>query len=479
MGKSRKRQRLDSGKPKPAPSPLEPDLDAAGDADDDGMIGGLLLPDELQITIDTLELLVAHPALLKHRALRPLKPALWAAHAAHASQSGLSAWNDAGPTARVSAALADGRWTDARALLAEMQVRRQAPKLGALQRWVRECDAAAARDGAVVWAVLDAILRTTAGAAAPTSASAEAVPMERAADWVTRAPTGLNLWDELQSGTLVPDRAALAAPFLPLLVTPGPERRPPNHFASTVFYAPECPLVLAPDGVPAVRRLEHPVVPGAFMLHDVLAPAEARAFVAAAEAVGLERDLPASGTAVGQTSVLADNLVWLADSAYLSVLFARVREHLPAHVGGGALAGLNARFRLYRYRPGNHYRPHIDGAWPASALGTDASGAPCYVYDSDPALYSRLTFLLYLNGPSVRPPGAGKETGGGANARVDGFPGGATTFFLPADGRAGLVAHPVLPVMGAAMVFPHGTPPSSRGFFLFFFRTLTRAHGRR
>jgi hypothetical protein len=443
MGKSRKRQRLDSGKPQPAlPSPpLEPDLGA-----DSELLGGLLLPEELQITIDTLQTLAAHPALLKDRALRELKSALWAAHAVLADGGA----GGGSPTARVSVALADGRWADARALLAEMRVRGQRPKLGALQRWVRECDAAAAAEGAVVWAVLDDILRTTAGTG---STSAEAIPMERTDDWVTRAPTGMDLWAEHQAGQLTPNKAGLAAPFLPLQVTPGSERRPPNQFASTVFYSPSNPLALTAMPPAPVTRHDHPAVPGAFVLHDVLAPAEARALVAAAEAVGLERDVPAGGSAVQLGSILADNLVWLADRPFLDTLFARVAPHLPPRAGGGALAGINARFRIYRYLPGNHYRPHIDGAWPASALGTGADGKPCYVYDSDPALYSRLTFLLYLNGLFLRLTPSPRLL---TRRCADGFPGGATTFFLPHEGKPGLVAHPVRPVMGSAMVFPHG-----------------------
>jgi len=48
--------------------------------------------------------------------------------------------------------------------LEEMRVRGQVPKLGALQRWVRDCDAASAKSGAfgdpVVLRLLDSILRT-------------------------------------------------------------------------------------------------------------------------------------------------------------------------------------------------------------------------------------------------------------------------------------------------------------------------------
>lgn len=386
MGKSRKRQRVEAKAKLLTATAVDSIVNTPDE--DGGLIGGLILPDELQITIDTLTTLADNPQAFKDRGLRELKSALWAAYTAANGGGGSS------PTSRVSSALADGRWADAKSALADMRVRGIRPKLGALQRWVRECDAAAAREGAVVWAVLDDILRTTAGDA---SVRAEAGSITRVPEWVTRPPTGVNVWEDLADGRLIPDRGATSAPFLPLQVTPGPQRRPPNQFASTVFYSPSNPLPLDPSYL-SVTRLDHPSVPGAFILHNVLTVPEARAMVAAAEAVGLERDVPASGSATQLASVLADNLVWLADRPFLDTLFARVRAHLPPRMDGGDVAGVNARFRIYRYKPGNHYRPHIDGAWPASALGADEDGKPCYVYDSDPALYSRLTFLLYLNG---------------------------------------------------------------------------------
>lgn len=48
--------------------------------------------------------------------------------------------------------------------LEEMRTKGQVPKLGALQRWVRDCDAASAKNGEfgdpVVLRVLDSMLRT-------------------------------------------------------------------------------------------------------------------------------------------------------------------------------------------------------------------------------------------------------------------------------------------------------------------------------
>lgn len=60
-------------------------------------------------------------------------------------------------------------------------------KLGTLQRWVRECDAASKKDGEVVWEVLEAILRATEDnevGASVISSSGDVV--RRTDDWAVR-----------------------------------------------------------------------------------------------------------------------------------------------------------------------------------------------------------------------------------------------------------------------------------------------------
>jgi len=52
--------------------------------------------------------------------------------------------------------------------------------------------------------------------------------------------------------------------------------------------------------------------------------------------------------ATGSKSVLAHALVWLADAALCDRLFQRCAHLLPPSLGGGVLAGLNARWRVYR-----------------------------------------------------------------------------------------------------------------------------------
>jgi hypothetical protein len=82
--------------------------------------------------------------------------------------------------------------------------------------------------------------------------------------------------------------------------------------------------------------------------------------------------------------------------------------------------------------------------WPSSAsspVSADGLTPATYIYDSDPTLYSRYTFLLYLN---------------------DSFTNGCTTFFLPDPNRDGVLdARSVKPRAGSALVFPHGAAKGS------------------
>ena len=208
MAKSsaRKRQRLESGKAKPIVSVLpSPPLEACDD-DTSDLIGGLILPEELQITIETLQTLATHPHVLKSKAFRQLKTAVWDLQTSYANTAGSG--NGASLVSKTSLALADGRYTDAMVYLAEMRLRGQRPKLGALQRWVRECDAASRKDGEVVWEVLEAILRTTeddveANKAWAKTKRARGDVVARTDDWLTAPPTGFDLWKELQAGALI------------------------------------------------------------------------------------------------------------------------------------------------------------------------------------------------------------------------------------------------------------------------------------
>lgn len=48
------------------------------------------------------------------------------------------------------------------------------------------------------------------------------------------------------------------------------------------------------------------------------------------------------------------------DPSMTAELFARLRAHLPTHMGPLTLVGLNDRLRFYRYRAGQRFDPHMD-----------------------------------------------------------------------------------------------------------------------
>ncbi|KIJ96923.1 hypothetical protein K443DRAFT_270604 [Laccaria amethystina LaAM-08-1] len=444
MAKGSKKRKQGPEKSQPILKKLKRDVvPTTVEVDPPNMIGNLLFLDELETTTETLTLLAQNPSLIGLKALKPFKTAVhdyWrVAHETTNTGSSL--------TSRISSALVDQRHVDALVLLAEMVIREQMPKLGALQRWVRECDAVltpsmSQKDESRVWQVLDAILRTTQPEMIATNQEEGGVLKEgirlRWYEPFTVKPLPGCEGGSINSDTIA-EKAALV--LKPLQTTPGPERRPPNKHPAVIFYSPPhtFPLLPPSERTRQPQRHELPGVPGAFIINDVFESSECESLVKAAEKVGLLPDEPIAGSAVQLASVLAHNLIWLADTEFIGTFYNRIVNLLPQTIHGGAVKGTNARFRLYRYRPGALYRPHIDGAWPASALNATTS-PPSYVYDSDLTVYSRLTLLIYLN---------------------DDFEGGCTTFFLPSSTQGILEARPVKPRTGTVCVFPHGAARGS------------------
>ncbi|KAF9548285.1 hypothetical protein CPC08DRAFT_823525 [Agrocybe pediades] len=414
------------------------------DDGDSDMVGGVVFRDELDTTTDTLLLLARNPSLIGLKALKPFKTAVhdyW--RVAHeTSNTGHSL------TSRISSALVDQRHVDALVFLAEMAIREQVPKLGALQRWVRECDAVLTPQMSQdeenrVWQVLDAILRTTQPEMITQANSSDEGVVKPGSRLRWYPPFTVDAGPSTREANLNAETISEAAVAVlkPLQITPGPDRRPPNKHPAIIYFSPPNTFPLLPSNERLRQPVRHelPGVPGAFIINDALEVAECQSLVKAAEAVGLIPDEPVAGSAAQLSSVLAHNLIWLADTTFITTLYERIVHLLPQTVHGGAVKGINSRFRLYRYRPGALYRPHIDGAWPSSALDS-TTNPPSYVYDSDPTVYSRLTFLIYLN---------------------DDFEGGCTTFFLPSSTQGILEARPVRPRTGTVCVFPHGAAKGS------------------
>lgn len=353
-------------------------------------------------------------------------------------------------TSRISGALVDGKYTEARILLAEMRIRGEQPKLGALCRWVRDLDIISglstkpSGDGHITvkrsaedldrLAVVDAILRVVG----PTDSNIRALPNHSdpiavQEVWNLRSSTNREeVYASVLDKTLLQSQSATLGDSLRIIeTTEGVDRKPPNHHPAILYTSTPDAVPLASQG-PFISFQPHPVVPGLGLALNVLSPSECKAIIAVGETVNFIPDAPLRED--GDISILAHNFYWVVDTAFHDALWSRISPYVPASVGGRKARGINRRFRVYRYVPGAEYRCHIDGAWPPSGILPDDT----YVYDASPAgkkQSSLFTFLVYLN---------------------DEFEGGETTFFVPAAKEGTLNAYPVKPVMGAVAIFPHG-----------------------
>lgn len=180
-----------------------------------------------------------------------------------------------------------------------------------------------------------------------------------------------------------------------------------------------------------VCRDEVEGVKGAILLSNVLSSTECEQLIRCAEMLGYYDDAVEG----------IEALVWIADKSFLQPIFERCKNMLPQQaVNGKKVAGINPRLRFFRYQKGAVYRPHIDGSWTANG---DAALTSHDVNE----VHSYFTFLFYLN---------------------DDFDGGGTTFFVApsADGgitshSTAIVAHTVQPIQGSVLCFPHGVVEGS------------------
>ncbi|GAA5901602.1 uncharacterized protein JCM6883_000274 [Sporobolomyces salmoneus] len=431
-GQARKRRRAEIARVEPTVSGDLDNSDGTEPSSTDFM-KGLISPGELATAARVLETLSKHPeALIKDQRqhLKQLKTAVWDFQRQAATVSGTGS----SLTSRISEALSSGRHTDALVLLSELRIRKLPLPLGSLNRWVRECDAASRSDGsfgdAQVLRVLDSILRCTYDVDELLQP-----PVVKKDEWVHRELSGLNVWKEIQEGSLPKpeEKEVLTQRFRLLHTTPGPQRLPPNQYPALLFHSHHDAIPLS--SIPSIVSASVPVpgVDGAMMLTDVLSQTECREILSSAESVGFHPDQPIADRSA---SVLAHNLYWLADEGFLEKFVKRFLHLVPQEIHGGKVKGINPRFRVYRYVPGAIYRPHIDGAWPRSGIDPKTGE---YLYDSSPPdapEWSRLTLLIYLN---------------------DGFEGGCTTFFVPSGTVGTMDAFPVKPIAGCALAFPHGS----------------------
>eukprot|EP00164_Ancoracysta_twista_P005161 GFYU01007039.1.p1 GENE.GFYU01007039.1~~GFYU01007039.1.p1 ORF type:complete len:483 (+),score=110.42 GFYU01007039.1:98-1546(+) len=391
---------------------------------------------ELSVTTSTLMQLVRSPALLKTKKFKVLRKVLFDLGVSTGGGTKTS-------SGRVSEMIQNHAWDSALTELAEMKARNEKPKLGSLQRWVRECDAAGVSDSEAL-RVLDAMLRVTS----PDLVSPVLTePFKLLPNGVVRRYDEFTPFPEPQCvPTPEADGIRIATDedkkvFTPLFTecahVKGTDRKPANKYDLTIYSSspPATPeaatLILNPSSDHKISRLEIPNVPGGFVMTNVFTQEECKNFLRATESIGYAPDEPLAGQP--GDSILAHAVVWVVDKHLDEIVFNRVKSLLPSSIQSKQLRGINRRWRFYRYVPGRYYRPHIDGAWPQSAID-DNSGA--YIYDaSHGTQLSKLTFLIYFN---------------------DDFDGGWTTYYTSAQDEGYLNAWPVKPRSGCVVCFPHG-----------------------
>lgn len=151
------------------------------------------------------------------------------------------------------------------------------------------------------------------------------------------------------------------------------------------------------------------VATGIFTVTGFLDSTECAAFIARAESGAYEAApiISASGVKVHEETRNNDRQVW-DDHSLAEKLWQRASPYVPKTPGARQPIGLNERFRLYRYLPGQRF------TWHADAPFRRGNGE-----------ISLLTFMIYLN---------------------EGFQGGATRF----------ESAKVVGVKGMALFFQHG-----------------------
>ncbi|EME81423.1 uncharacterized protein MYCFIDRAFT_81477 [Pseudocercospora fijiensis CIRAD86] len=410
----------------------------------------VVAPEDVEIVVETLQTLAEHPSIIKSKACKDLRTAVFEFR--KACTTGVNAAEGNSLTSRISAALTDAKYTDALILLSEMRIRQETPTLGALCRWIRSIDVVSGlshqdRDlgkvnngryanNSALLRVVDAVLRVTGPTDSTRSGSAKRLgPIALQSTWDLRTakePSQQLLASIADKSIFKSNPSNIKDSFRILENTPGPRRKPPNMHPAILYASKDDTVLLS--NPPQAKCHQHPVLSDLRLIQDVLSPEECRSIVAAGESIEFIPDAPIRDDG-SETSILAHNFYWIVDQSFHDKLWQRVKAFVPDSVSGRKVRGINRRFRVYRYVPGAEYRCHIDGAWPPSGIDpvTDA-----YQYDSSPSdakQSSLFTFLIYLN---------------------DDFKGGETTFFIPSVEEGIINAYPVKPIMGSVAVFPHG-----------------------
>jgi len=180
----------------------------------------------------------------------------------------------------------------------------------------------------------------------------------------------------------------------------------------------------------------------AFLIHSILTPEESNAIITLSEQIGYSEAAPEIATPPGMRMNLTCH--WVSPRRWMHKVFGRIRHDLPQEIDGKRLLGLSYRLNMYKYLQNMHFKPHVDGDWPAYAVD-DRDANRMVVLDREKYGHSKLSMLLYLNDASDA-------------TDHDGVEGGNTRLYSTQSGRE---AYEVSPRKGSALFFRHGFGPDS------------------
>ena len=200
---------------------------------------------------------------------------------------------------------------------------------------------------------------------------------------------------------------------------------------------------------PVIRKSLEGLVPGAFLLENVLSTEECNSIIDTCEEINFE-NFQSGKNQHGAIQILvtfdAAEKIALAIAPFIDM---QSVNSIAASMPGSNpdveynICGLNRRWRIYRYSADNQetFAPHIDAGFKPSTLSKDGT---TLLWDSTTEHHendeypddtvSRLTVLMYIN---------------------DDFVGGHTKFYSPvSDGTESEVIAAVKPKTGSVLLFP-------------------------
>lgn len=213
-------------------------------------------------------------------------------------------------------------------------------------------------------------------------------------------------------------------------------------------HTPNDTTIAAGKRPPTSRKGLEGLVPGAFLVENVLSKEECNSIIDTCERLNFG-DFHSGKNQHGAIQILvtvdAAERIALDISQFIDI---QSVNSIAASIPGSNpdveynICGLNRRWRIYRYSADNqeNFAPHIDAGFPPSSLSNDGT---TLIWDSTENMQnneypkdvvSRLTVLMYLN---------------------DDFVGGHTKFYSPvSDGPESEVIAAVKPKTGSVLLFP-------------------------